>query len=312
MRREKIGGCLVIMMLVILVPCVITLLIGQEVTMPVSGEADGSGGQIRLEGNGQRIDLQEYLIGVTASQLQWDTQVEAIKAQMILNRTYFYHILGERKDLSGAELELDYLSPAEREAYWVGENFADAKDRFLQASVETEGLVMTCQRQLAVGMYHRISSGQTRDLSMDYPYIHSVECERDMSAPDYLTVVEYSRQALGKALSGILTAALTDGVLQTGLQILEKDSAGYVEKLLVGTEICEGDQFAEALGLPSQAFSFQWMDNGSLRILCKGQGHGYGLSQYGADCMAKEGKTAAEILNYYFKNVVIETWKKGE
>ena len=312
MRREKVGGCLVILVSVILIPCVITLLIGREAAMPVSGEADDGGGQIRLEENGRRIDLQEYLIGVPAAQLQGDTEVEVIKAQMILNRTYFYHRLGTRKALSGAELELQYLPSAEREARWVGEGVEDAKARFLQAAVETDGLVMTCQRQLAVGMYHRISSGQTRDLSKDYPYIHSVDCEQDLLAPGYLTVVEYSRPALKKALSDVCAEEITDDILQTGLQILEKDGAGYVKTLLAGTEICEGDRFADALGLPSSAFSFQWPDNGMIRIICKGQGHGFGLSQYGASCMAKEGKTAAEILHYYFKNVVIETWKKGE
>ena len=312
MWREKGVGCFVIMVLVILLPCVITLLIGQEAAMPVSGEANNGVGQIRLEENGQRIDLQEYIIGVTAAQLQGDVGVEAIKAQMILNRTYYYSILGSRNDLSGAELDLDYLPPAKREARWVGAGIEDAKERFLQAAVETEGLVMTCQRQLAVGMYHYTSSGRTRDLSDDYPYIHSVASEQDLLAPNYLTVVEYSRQALRNALSGLCAAEITDDVLQTGLQILEKDGAGYVQKLLVGTEICEGRRFAEALGLPSPAFSFQWPDSGLLRIVCRGQGHGYGLSQYGAACMAKEGMTASEILNYYFKNVVIETWKKGE
>ena len=138
MRREKVGGCLVILLSVILLPCVITLLIGREAAMPVSGEADDGGGQIRLEENGRRIDLQEYLIGVTAAQLQGDTEVEVIKAQMILNRTYFYHRLGTRKALSGAELELQYLPSAEREARWVGEGGEDAKTRFLQAAVETD------------------------------------------------------------------------------------------------------------------------------------------------------------------------------
>ena len=77
MWREKGVGCFAIMVLVILLPCVITLLIGQEAAMPVSGEANSGVGQIRMEENGQRIDLQEYLIGVTAAQLQGDVGVEA-------------------------------------------------------------------------------------------------------------------------------------------------------------------------------------------------------------------------------------------
>ena len=310
--KERMTGCLVFVLLIILIPCVITLLIGPEITVPVSGTAEVGNGQVRLEGDGQRIDLQEYLIGVTAAQLPGDYSLEAVKAQMILNRTYYYNVLGERNNLSGAELELTYLSAQERTARWIAEGCESAEENFLRAAVETEGLVMTCGRELAVGMYHRASAGQTRSLSEDYPYLRRVASEGDIRMDGYLTVVEYSTAALAAKLKSLCSVELTESALRTGLQILEKDESGYVESLLVGTEIYRGDDVASCLGLPSSAFSFQWLDNGNLQITCRGIGHGYGMSQYGANCMAVDGKTATEILSYYFQNVAVETWKRDE
>lgn len=310
--KEKLTGCSVLFLFVLLIPCVITLLAGHEVSVPVSGmEGDGSG-QVQLGENGQRVDLQEYLIGVTAAQLPGDYALEAIKAQMILNRTYYYSVLGERVSLSGSELTLTYLSAAERAARWAAEGCETAEDIFLQAAVETEGLVMTCRKELAVGMYHRASAGMTRSLEADYPYLRSVESRDDLQMEGYLTLAEYSLQTLAGRLESLCEVRLTEGALRTGFQILEKDEAGYVDSLLVGTEIYTGDQVAECLGLPSSAFSFQWLQSGNLQIACRGAGHGYGMSQYGANVMALEGKTAVEILTYYFQNVAVETWKRDE
>lgn len=310
--KEKLSGCAVLFLLILLIPCVITLLVGHDLSLPVSGTQTGGAGQVQLGESGQRIDLQEYLIGVTAAQLPGDYSLEAVKAQMILNRTYYYSVLGDRSSLSGDELTLTYLSRAERTARWAAEGCEEAEEIYQQAAVETKGQVMTCQRELAVGMYHRASAGATRDLTEDYPYLHAVESRQDIQMENYLTVVEYSVPALAGRLKSLSGTELTESALRTGLQILEKDDSGYVDSLLVGTEIYGGDAVAECLGLPSAAFVFQWLQSGNLQILCRGAGHGYGMSQYGANHMAAEGKTAVQILAYYFQNVAVETWKKDE
>lgn len=310
--KDRLTGCAVLFLFVLLVPCVITLLVGHDISIPASGTADGAAGQVQLGENGQRVDLQEYLIGVTAAQLPGDYSLEAVKAQMILNRTYYYSVLGERTSLSAEELTLTYLSAAERAAHWKAEECEQAESVFLQAAVETEGQVMTCQKELAVGMYHQASAGRTRSLTEDYPYLHSVESTQDVQMKDYLTLVEYSIQALSGRLETLCGETLSESALRSGLQILKKDEGGYVDSLMVGTGTYTGDQVAECLGLPSSAFSLQWLDNGNLQMICRGAGHGYGMSQYGANCMALEGKTAAEILKYYFQNVAVETWKRGE
>ena len=72
----------------------------------------------------------------------------------------------------------------------------------------------------------------------------------------------------------------------------------------IGTHIYSGEEIRQALSLPSPSFTMEERE-GKIRIICKGIGHGYGLSQYGADAMAREGKGAEEILKYYYQNIVI-------
>lgn len=310
--KQKLTGCFVLFLLIVLIPTIITLLFGNESSLPVSGDSDQPSGQVSMGDGGQTIDLQEYLIGVTAAQLPGDYCLEAVKAQMILNRTYYYRVLGDRTNLSAGELELEYWSEAERAARWSAEGYTDAEKVFRQAAVETSAQVMTCQKELAVGMYHPASAGKTRDLSETYPYLCSVESAYDRQMDGYLTVIEYGSAVLSQKLNAAWDLELTENSLKNSLQILEKDEAGYVESLLVGTEIVDGDALADCLNLPSCAFSFQWPEEDRLSIVCLGRGHGYGMSQYGANGLANEGKTALQILQYYFQNVTIETWKRGE
>ena len=88
------------------------------------------------------------------------------------------------------------------------------------------------------------------------------------------------------------------------IQIVSRDEAGYVQTVMAGTEEYSGDETAAALGLPSPAFSVSRTETG-LKFVDKGSGHGYGLSQWGANKLAAEGQDAAAILSYYYKNITI-------
>ena len=93
--------------------------------------------------------------------------------------------------------------------------------------------------------------------------------------------------------------------LPDSLKIQERDSAGYVTKIQYGEITLNGEAVRAALGLPSACFYFSQLE-GRVRITVKGLGHGLGMSQYGANEMAKEGKDYREILNYYYQDIRIE------
>ena len=83
-------------------------------------------------------------------------------------------------------------------------------------------------------------------------------------------------------------------------EIQEWDSSGYVRKMRIGETICTGDQFRDALKLPSSSFSFYESPHG-LKIATVGKGHGFGMSQWTAQEMAKDGKNYEEILQYFYE-----------
>ena len=309
--KQKLTGCLMIFLFIVIIPTIITLLLRKEDSLPVSGDDMQTSGKVSVDGR-ENIDLQEYLIGVTAAQVPGNYSLEAVKAQMILNRTYYYQVLSDRTNLSADELGLEYLTKEERMALWRNEECTDAADIFLQAAVETKGQVMTCQRALAVGMYHPVSAGKTRTFGEEYPYLCRVDSEWDKNAAGYITVIDYNSSVLLQKINAAWDLELSQGSLKSSLQILKRDEAGYVEQILVGTVIAKGEELAKCLSLPSTAFVFQWPEEDRLSIVCLGRGHGYGMSQYGADCLAREGKTVLQILQYYFQNVTIETWKRNE
>ena len=91
------------------------------------------------------------------------------------------------------------------------------------------------------------------------------------------------------------------------IQIIARDDSGYVTQVQIGTVTLSGEQFRQYLDLNSACFYIKEVE-GQVRILTKGLGHGLGLSQYGANEMAKKGKDYKEILNYYYKGVELKTY----
>lgn len=86
------------------------------------------------------------------------------------------------------------------------------------------------------------------------------------------------------------------------VQIVERDEGGYITAIQIGTALYKGEEIQEALGLSSPSFTIESFED-KIRIVCQGDGHGFGLSQWGAVQMAENGSTFEEILNYYYKNI---------
>ena len=90
----------------------------------------------------------------------------------------------------------------------------------------------------------------------------------------------------------------------SGIQIVERDSAGYVKHVQIGQKTYTGEEVQYALGLNSCCFSFEHL-KGKIRVICKGIGHGYGFAQFGANEMEKSGSDYVGLLNHYFQNIEI-------
>ncbi len=308
--KKSYSTVLIGTILLFLFPYIVTLFVSGSISR--EPKVIGKSGKVILRESAygkEEIDLEEYAIGVAASQVPGNYEKDAVKVQLILARTYLYKALGEADRISEAELHCTYLDSAGRKKEW-GEDFAAYEEKFEAAASETAGQVVLYEGSLADAMFHRASAGMTREGGEAFPYLKSVDGGLDVDMENYVTIKTYFESELAAGISAIRGQSLGNGEA-LGLQIVSRDGAGYVTQVMVGTEAYTGDELAAALSLPSAAFSVSQTE-GSLKFVVKGSGHGYGVSQWGANKLALEGKDAAAILNYYFQNITIGTLGESE
>lgn len=290
------------------------LLIPYIATLAWTGRAEGMTEE-RMEGErtvlldrGGRetvLGLEEYLIGVTAAQIPADYEKEALKAQAIIARTAVYRQMEDRQQIEESALDMDYLEQSQLEILLGEERALSCYKEIRDAVYGTEGQVMKWNGEYPEPLFHAVSAGKTRQGDDAHPYLAAVEEEEDRLEDGYLTVSLLSREETANRLNSMADSPglQAENVLES-LQVIEKDSAGYVESIQAGTKTYSGDEIRYALGLSSPAFQFEAYED-QVRISCMGSGHGYGLDQAGAGRKAEAGWTAQEILNYYYKNIVV-------
>ena len=182
-----------------------------------------------------------------------------------------------------------------------------------QAVAATKGEILTWQEKPAEVAYHAVSAGRTRDSQTalgreDVPYLKAVDSMTDISSPDYLKVIFMEKEELAQKLQAADNAlALSPEEIPAMIQITGRDDSGYVTQIQIGNITLSGEQFRQYVGLNSACFYIKEVE-GQVRILTKGLGHGLGMSQYGANDMAKQGKTYKEILTYYYKELALKIY----
>lgn len=252
--------------------------------------------------------MEEYVPAVTASQISWDSPKEAIKAQSIIARTNLYIRQREGKETEVLETAADNIKSMKMDGQEL--------ERFLifqEAADQTGGLVLKLNDQLKEIPYHSLSQGKTRDgaevLGESYGYIPSVDTPEDIDSPLYVEGCYFSVQELENRLKEKYPGFVFG---ENGtVEIKNTDGTGYVTEMQIGTQVFPGEEVKEALGLPSSCFTIQQLE-GEIRFLCKGIGHGMGMSQYTARKMAEQGKDYQEILSYFFPELQISEEKQRE
>ncbi len=253
----------------------------------------------------EKSEESQEIAGILAEQVPVNMKEEVLKAQAVMVRTQLAFCEKNNQEKPKA------LSKEEMEQLWGQKNYYEFYEKLIRAAEETEGQVITFQGDVINPAFHKVSAGYTRDGSTVYkntPYLLSVKSEADILSEDYLKVQFFTakefmeRQSYLIPASGIEEKPVGDIVKSIELQ---RDGAEYVTAMKInGTEV-DVDAFLETFELPSANFFIKEMDD-KVRIVTKGCGHGYGLSQYGANEMAKKEKTYEEILKYYFSGIKIE------
>ncbi|WP_231597571.1 stage II sporulation protein D [Bacillus sp. SA1-12] len=240
-------------------------------------------------------------------------EVEALKAQAISARTYLFRFLMTDKegqvpqgsDITDSTNHQVYKSQDELKEMWKNDDYERYIKKISQAVTETEGLIMTYNGKLIDASFFAISNGYTEN-SEDYwnaslPYLRSVPSPWDKNSPDFIETKEVSSKEFQAKLGVKLTSDIS----------VQRTSTNRVSSITINGKEFTGEIFKKDLGLRSTDFSFKIIGD-TIQFTTKGYGHGVGMSQYGANSMAKEGKTYKEILEYYYKGIKIEDLKSNQ
>lgn len=284
--RQKVKTFLCYLSIIVLLPYIVTVFLNGPAFVASSG-VDAQYIEVKKDTKTARIPIEQYCIGILAKEIPADYEKEALKAQAVLVRTKVYGELTEKG--SSTVLEESFWDKKQMEAAWGKAKYASFYSALETAWEETEGQVLIYNGKTALVPFFRLSNGNTRDgrevLGSDaYPYLKIVDCPLDI-----------------EDVHQIQTITIDD----MDAQITASDTAGYVLRVRVGDTTVSGEEFRTNYHLDSSCFSFQKYD-GKLRITTRGVGHGLGMSQYTANEMAKQGKKAEEILEYFFQGTELK------
>lgn len=257
----------------------------------------------------EKLQLEEYVEGVVASEMPAEFEEEALKAQALTARTYIVnHLLSSKDeripqnaDVSDTVNHQVYKNKQELKQLW-GKEF-DWKMKKIKEAVEaTKGKILTYQDKPINASFFSTSNGYTENAeeywSNSVPYLKSVESPWDADSPKFQDRKVFSVQEFQQKLNIRLENSNDVGT------VTKRTSGKKVAEVSIAGKTFTGREIREKLGLQSTDFS--WKRKGDTIIVStKGYGHGVGMSQYGANGMAKEGKKYEEIVRHYYQGISI-------
>ena len=267
----------------------------------------------------EKVPLEEYVLSVVSSEMPATFHEEALKAQSILARTFVINKLitgcnnikeGNICDTTHCQA---YLNINEKKKAW-GKDGDEYLKKLKKVVKETEGKVLSYNDQLVkYPQYFSTSSGNTEDavavFSEDVPYLKSVESPGEEISPKYESEISISISDFkSKIKKSIPNSDLGNNITEE-VKILNRNTGGTVNDIKIGEATIKGKEFRKIFGLNSANFTLEVLDD-NIKIKCLGYGHGVGMSQWGANVMAKEGSKYDEILEHYFKGSKIEESNK--
>lgn len=259
--------------------------------------------KIKKDNEIKEIELEEYIIGVVAGEMPASFEIEALKAQAIASRTYALYKLENNKNDYNLEATTDdqvYITEDEMKEKWKDEYIKYLK-KIKKAVKETENLIMKKDNKIFKAYYFAMSNGHTADSVTVFKEdtINSVSSPWDNEKINkFIVTTEYKIEEIKQKLN-------IKEEIKT-INITSRDNTNRVEKVLVNNKEYTGIEFRRLLSLRSTDFTIEIKDN-TCYITTKGYGHGVGMSQYGANGMAKENYTYKEILKYYYQDIEITT-----
>lgn len=275
--------------------------------------------KITSTGEIKELSVNDYLKGVLPSEMPPEYNIEALKAQAVVARTYLY-----QKILAGGHSDSDICDSASHcQAYYSTERILqiwekskgwDEKTRnehakkVEQAVESTDNIVVTYNGEYIRAYFHACSGGKTENVSniwgkQNIPYLVSVESLGEENYKNYTSKVKLSVSELQEKLNSDTTTKCSIDINGGEVvKVLSYTNTGRVDKVQIGGIIYSAEKLRTVLGLRSTNFKVEY-ENNEVIFNVTGNGHGVGMSQVGANYYANEGYNFAEIINHYYTGV---------
>lgn len=267
--------------------------------------------------------LEEYLKGVVAAEMPAEFGLEALKAQAVAARTYAVgRMQGLYKASDGSHDGADVCTSYAHCQAWISKQaavkgwgiFNSYKywKKIEKAVKETENQIVVYQGKIINPLFHSNSGGKTENSEDAWegvaePYLRSVVSSGEEDSKDYKSVTTITiNDFCDKLKEKYPNFNINKKNIIDSIKVLEHTEGGRVKNIKVGNVTIKGTEFRTLFSLKSANFDIKEEGKDSLKITVIGYGHGVGLSQWGANYLAKTGGSYEEILKYYYKGVELQ------
>ncbi|MCD7837975.1 MAG: stage II sporulation protein D [Clostridiales bacterium] len=273
---------------------------------------------VLLDGETETMTLEDYLWGVVAAEMPAAFQQEALRAQAIAARTYtLYRLANPSASHPAADICGDsgccqaWMSVEERMAQWDSDKADSYAEKITQAVTGTDGLALYYDGEPILAAFHAISAGSTKSAlevwGQDIPYLQAVTSpEGEDAAPNYYSTVSVDKADFAATFSTEYPEAdLSAEDCGDWFGAETYDETGLPVSIEIGGVEVDTSQVRTLFDLRSATFTVE-CDGDTITFYVTGYGHGVGMSQYGANALAKKGKTAEEILAWYYTGAEVK------
>lgn len=254
----------------------------------------------------EKINLEDYLVGVVSGEVPVSFEKEAIKAQAVAARTYALKQIENHKnyeyDVKDDTSSQVYQTDEELRNKW-GNNYDEYVKKIKECVNATEGEYVSYNNEVIYAFFFSTSNGKTEDnknvFGKDLPYLKVVDSSFDESETKNFTTVKIV------SLDDFYKQLNLEKSDELNITNIIKTESGRISNITINGTTFTGRDFQKRLSLRSNDFTIQ-KNYENVTITTKGFGHGVGMSQYGANALAKRHKTYDEILKYYYKGTKLQ------
>lgn len=263
----------------------------------------------------ERVNLDEYIACVVSAEMPATYELEALKAQAIVARTYTIYKITTSKKHDNADI-CDkstccqaWISKEDRLKKWDEDKRTENWNKIIQAVNETAGKIITYDDKPINAFFHSNSGGKTEVPfyvwgGTGYPYLQVVETSGEEAYSQYSSEAKFTKKEFIERIKKEHEDFEINLDEENCIEIIKRDDSDRVVTIKVGNINLSGVETRTLLGLRSANFTVE-INQDEILFKVIGYGHGVGMSQTGADALAKQGKNYEEIIKHFYVGVEI-------